>query len=157
MDNQDDVLEFDLMAPKKGERTGLLTTACVLSWIWGGLAVLGSGFMMLLKSFFFETVMKEAYADMDKLQRAQIDLVAENFNNIFLFGLVAYIISIIAVIMMYKLKKIGFYIYAPLHALIIAFPYLTYSPFEFNFGFVFSLLIYGAFLMFYGTNLKHMD
>ncbi|CAG5087185.1 hypothetical protein [Parvicella tangerina] len=156
MENEDEVLEFDLNSTKK-ERTGLLTTACVLSWIMGGLMVLATGAMMLMKSFFFENIMKEAYAEMDALQRAQMDMLAENFNNIFLFNLVAYSVSIFAVILMYRLKKIGFYIYAPLHILMVVYPYLTYSPFQMDSGFIFNVAILGAFLAFYGVNLKHMD
>ncbi len=100
--------------------------------------------------------MKEAYADMDKIQRAQMDMLAENFNNIFLFNFVAYSISIFAVILMYRLNKVGFYIYAPLHVLMIVYPYLTYSPFEVSGGLIFSVAILGTFISFYGVNLKHM-
>lgn len=156
MENQDEVLEFDLNASQKGVRTGLLTTASILSWIWGGLIVLMTGLMMIMKSFFFNTVMKEGYAEMDSQQQASLDFIAENFNNFFLFNLVAYAISIFAVIMMYRLKKIGFFIYAPLHIIITFYPY-TYRTFEVNSGLIMSIAILVGFIAMYGVNLKHMD
>ncbi|MCB9188616.1 MAG: hypothetical protein H6600_10145 [Flavobacteriales bacterium] len=156
MENHDEVLEFDVNSNQKQERTSLLTVACILSWIMGGLMVFATGLMLMMKSFFYNTIMKEAYLDMDKVQQAQMDMLAANFNKIFLFNFVAYALSIFAVIMMYRLKKIGFYIYAPLHVIIFVYPYLTYSPFIMGPGVIFSVAVLGAFIAFYGVNLKHM-
>ncbi len=54
MEDQDDILEFDVSASSNGKRTGLLTTACVLSWIMGGIMVLSTGLMLLMKNFFLK-------------------------------------------------------------------------------------------------------
>lgn len=153
MDNQDEVLEFDLNT-SQGERTGLLTTACVLSWIMGGLVVLSCGIMVLLKGKFIE-MMNEASDQMDSQQKAAINLVIENFDQIFLVNLIAYSVSIFSVILMYRLKKVGFYIYAPLHVALTFYPY-TYQPFVLDGGTIFNIAVLGAFLAFYGVNLKHM-
>lgn len=155
MENHDEVLEFDLQSNGQGERTGMLIAASVLSWIMGGLMVLGCGFMFLGRGI-LEKALIEKPGQFDANQREMIQFMMDNFNRIFLVYFVAYIVSIVAVIFMYRLKKIGFYIYAPLHIFLTFYPY-TYQPFTLDGGSIFSVIILGAFIAFYGVNLKHMD
>jgi hypothetical protein len=151
----DEVLEFDSDSFQSKERTGLLTTACVLSWIMGGLMVLVCALMFLMKGL-LERVLEENPERLDSQSRAALEMVMANFDMIFLGYLVAYVISIVSVVMMYRLKKIGFYIYAPLHIGITFFPY-TYQPFVIDGNAIFSFVVLGTFLTFYGSNLKHMN
>lgn len=152
---ENEILEFDLNNSNNGTRTGTLTTASVLSWIMGGLMVLGSLFMLLLKGFLIKAL-EEGATTMTEDQKESIRLLLQNYYEIFVFSLIAYSISIFAVILMYRLKKVGFYIYAPLHVLIFIYPYVTYQTFQLNGGVFFSVGILVLFLLLYGSNLKHM-
>lgn len=152
---ENEILEFDLNNSNNGTRTGTLTTASVLSWIMGGLMVLGSLFMLLLKGFLIKAL-EEGATTMTEDQKESIRLLLQNYYEIFVFSLIAYSISIFAVILMYRLKKVGFYIYAPLHVLIFIYPYVTYQTFQLNGGVFFSAGILVLFLLLYGSNLKHM-
>lgn len=151
----DEVLEFDVNSSFKKERTSLLTTASVLSWIMGGLMVLTCGIFVLLKTKLFE-LLEEAGSEFDATQREAVNLLMDNFDKIFLFNLIAYAVSIFAVIMMYRLKKIGFFIYTPLHVAMTVYPY-TYQEFSLDGGTIFNFAITIGFIVMYGVNLKHMD
>ncbi|MCB9196621.1 MAG: hypothetical protein H6598_10390 [Flavobacteriales bacterium] len=151
---ENEILEFDLEQQNQGVRTGMLTTASVLSWIMGGLMVLTCGIMLLVKGKIVE-ILKEAAPNFDAQQRAAVDLMMAHFNQIFLVNFIAYAISIFSVVLMFRLKKVGFYIYAPLHIAITFYPY-TYQPFVLDGGVIFNIIVLGTFIAFYGVNLKHM-
>jgi len=109
---------------------------------------------LVMKSMFIE-IMNQAADEMDEKARVALQSLLENFELTISIYIGAYALSIISVVMMFKLKKIGFYIYAPLHIIMTFYPY-TQQPFELDGGLIFNILILGAFLIFYGVNLKHM-
>ena len=151
----DEILEYDSNSQDKQVRTGLLTTASILSWIWGGLMILVLVFAYAMKSMFVK-LMNETADKMDEQSRKALEPILENFDIILLIYMGAYVLSIVSVILMFRLKKIGFYIYAPLHVIMTFYPYV-YQPFVLDEGAIFNIAILGTFLAFYGVNLKHMD
>ncbi len=154
MEENNEVLEFDLDQHHQGELTSTLKVSSILSWIMAGIMIVMCGLMLLAKGT-LETVLAENTGDFSGEQLNAMEVLMENYYSIFLSNFIFYIISVVAVILMYKLKKIGFYIYVPLHILIMAFPY-TYQPFVLDGGTIFSLAILVTFIALYGSNLKHM-
>ena len=75
-----------------------------------------------------EKFVEESPEQFNAEQLNVLELLLENYNSMFLSSFIFYLISVFAVILMYKLNRIGFYIYVPLHILILVFPY-TYQPF----------------------------
>jgi hypothetical protein len=154
MEDHNEVLEFDLDHNKSGERTSTLKVSAVLSWIMAGLMILICSIFLLAKGA-IENAVEQPSEELTPELLNSLELLLFNFDNIFLSNLIFYTISVVAVILMYKLKKIGFYLYVIIHLLIIAFPY-TYQPFVLDTGTVFGFLVFGLFVALYGSNLKHM-
>lgn len=154
MEDNNEVLEFDLDHSKGGEVTSTLRVSAVLSWIMAGLMILICGILLLAKGV-IENAVEQASGEFTEEQLNSLEMLLVNYNNIFLSNLIFYVLSVVAVILMYKLKKIGFFIYVPLHLLIVTFPY-TYQPFILDAGTIFGFVILALFVALYGSNYKHM-
>ncbi len=132
------------------ERPQFLTVLCVLSWIMGGLSVIGGLALLFMRSF-----MDEVLDQMSAEEAEQMTVFMENYNLITYSTLVLYILSIFAVIMMYRLSKVGFYIYVVTHIALSFYQYL-YTPFVVDGSFIFSMVILFGFIGMYAANLKAM-
>ncbi len=82
----------------------------------------------------------------------------ENITGIYLTIVILSIVALLGVIMMWQLKKAGFYLYAAARVLIILVPFVfigynLISILMFSGGLVFASL----FIILYGINLKEMS
>ncbi|MEA3317214.1 MAG: hypothetical protein U9R54_04595 [Bacteroidota bacterium] len=119
---------------EKKERPAFLSVLCILTYIGSGLAILFSLLGMLGIG---------ALAGMAAKFGAPVE---GGFAINSLLVLVFAVASIYGAIMMWKLKKIGFYIYVAAQVLIVAFGWSI-------FALVFALLFIGL----YGLNFKHLE
>ncbi len=127
-------------APESAKRPAFLTVLCILTWIGSGLGSLllilllvGAGF---LANSSLGTLLGPALAG----GSAMIGLLT-----------VCSVGSLFGAIMMWKLKKVGFYIYAGCQVLSAITP-LIFGGTSGVMGYVFTAL----FIVLYGLNLKHM-
>jgi hypothetical protein len=149
-----EVLEFDLNHNKSNEITSTLKVSAILSWIMAGIMILMCGIMLLAKGV-LENAVEQSSGEFSAEQLNAIENLLLNYNNIFLSNFIFYILSVVTVILMYKLKKAGFYLYLILHVVIVTYPY-SYQPFVLDFGTIFGFAILILFIALYGSNLKHM-
>ena len=130
------------------QRPTLVTVLCILSFIGSGLSILsyllltvGAGAIMS----FLDNIpgMGEALAGSGIGAGTAFLLLMLIFNIGTLFG----------AIMMWKMKKIGFWIYSGSFVVQFILPMIMASgPFR-----IFLLIVMAAFIVLYGINLKHMD
>jgi len=147
----------------------LLTVLCVLTFIGSGFGVFGNLMAMFAAPFleFFQaSMLDEAYNQLgnnpgDQFVKQALDmavLTIDNFLGITLSKFIFYAISLTGAIMMFQMKKIGFYLYvaAQVGFLFIGPVFLGWNMFVstamFFSGF-FSIL----FIALYAINLKHMS
>ena len=130
------------------KRPTLVSVLCILSFIGSGLGVLFSLLGVIgvgALASFLENVpgLGDALAGSDA--GAGIGLIVMNLilNAGTLFG----------AIMMWKMKKLGFWIYAGSYLLQFILPMILFSG-RFS---IFGLIIMAAFIVLYGINLKKMD
>ncbi|MBA3682720.1 MAG: hypothetical protein H0W73_16395 [Bacteroidetes bacterium] len=132
-------------------RPVFLTVLCILSFIFAGLAVLGYIFVI--------TAMGAMTAGASALEGMAADSGATmNYTGpsaamtwaYIIVGFVTVLISLYGVIQMWKLKKIGFFLYvgASVVSMIMGFVYSGFGVM----GVIFPIL----FIVLYGLNLKHM-
>jgi len=143
------------------ERPEFLKILCILSFIGSGLMLLvyALGSMALgLSSGTIEEIWPQMTASYPQFEN--VDGV-EFFNQVGMYsvyGLIANIFSLIGVIMMWRLDKIGFYLY------LIAELTINFFSFNLNTGeegsqtgsLVFYIILDLAFITMYYLNLKHM-
>ena len=139
-------------APAPAARPVFLTVLCILSFIAAGLAILG--YITLI------TVMGAMTAGAAALEGAGAAMseamstgpsVAMTWAYI-IVGFVTVLVSLFGVIKMWKLQKIGFFLYVGATVVSIIMT-IVYS----GFGSGMMSIIFGAlFIVLYGLNLKHL-
>jgi hypothetical protein len=119
------------------ERKYSLTKLCVLSFIGIALWIARD-----IKMYF-------DYLAMDGVLNKESFLVGIALNILILFG----------VVLMWKLKKIGFYIYSLLQIVWIVIPLIVGTWVDTYFGFLIlpAIICTPIFITMYGLNLKHMS
>lgn len=132
---------------QKPKRTEILTILCILSFIGSGLA----GFSNLIIAL--------AYNDLDKIiasSKFDIPGLKESLNAgrpFFAISFVLYLLSFTGVMLMWKLKKTGFHIYAISQIILLIIP----SFFLPDLGFpTLAVMISAIFILLYATNLRVM-
>ena len=118
------------------KRVKNLTTLCILSFI---------GIILWIArdiNFYLD------YSAMAGALNKYSFLVGISLNMIILFG----------VVLMWKLKKIGFYIYSVFQILWVLFPYIAGTVIDTYFGFMILPVLISTpiFIVLYALNLKHM-
>lgn len=130
-------------------RSKMLTVLCILSFIGSGFSIFGS----LLYALFFDKFL-DFYASNDSdLYRAMYDSLSILSPTYFLVELIFTIASLIGVVLMWKLRKIGFHTYTIANILILGLP-LFFGVGGFNYPTL--ILITGPFIAMYGFQLKLM-
>ena len=98
----------------------------------------------------------EAMAQIEEAQNALAeagDAAGGSVTGILGMAIGLSVIGLIGVIMMWKLKKTGFYVYTGAQLLGIISPMFMGGSIDFGFGAIISIL----FVVLYGMNLKHMS
>ena len=153
-----------LQEPKKRPET--LNVITILTFVGSGITILSQ-----LYSFFkAQSAYDQIVQNQDKMEQAPEFLkklmgsdpvglarkTLENRTPILILGIVAAVLCIYGALQMRQLKKIGFpiYVIGELLPFVVSFIFVGQMPI---FGLVFALLINGAFIIMYATQLKHMS
>ncbi len=103
MDELDIIDELEVnVAPK---RTGFLSVLCILTWVGSGLSIIFYGYMYLVIGQLMRA-MAELGGSSGDLPN-EVDWMLTNY----LIGMVTPVFCIIGAVLMWKLRKAGFYIY----------------------------------------------
>jgi len=130
------------------KRPTLVTVLCILSFIGSGLGVL----VMLLLLVGAGSIMSflgnvPGFGDAMAESGGGSGMIYLILNLIFNAG------TLFGAIMMWKMKKIGFWIYAASYVVQFILPMIMVGG-RFS---ILGLIIMAAFIVLYGINLKHMD
>lgn len=141
---------LQLLPETKPKRPTLLTVLCILTFISSGLNI----FSGLFIAGFYDAFVVVAGELAKKLNFPGIDLLLEMKPLYFLVTALLYIGSLSGAILMMRLKKIGFHVYAVFQILLIlAQMYFLHLPSPDFFEIIFS----GLFILLYSMNLKIMS
>lgn len=133
---------LDQVTPTSGVRPGFLTTLCVLTFIGSGLGLLAI-FLLIVAAGAFSDVLS-SIPGMDAL----LDM---SYAYLFI-ALALAAASLYGAIQMWKLKKMGFSIYAGANVAGLLLPVVFGLDFS-----VFSAIIVILFIALYYVNVKHMS
>lgn len=158
---------------ENNQRPTFLTVLCILSFIGTGFGILGA-LIGLAMAPMYKTMSETANMDMEN---AMGDLSSQSpglgsfFSKLMgtsqammehamvlnLVNLVCVGIALFGVIQMWKLKKVGFYLYTAMEIIILVFP-IVLMGFNFLLGFslVFGFIFTAGFIIMYALNLKAM-
>jgi len=130
------------------KRPGFLTVLCILSFIAAGISII-----FLILGMGVKGAVESNGIDMDaQMASAGVSEAAAAFSwPSMLSSIVLTIIGLVGVIMMWKLKKMGFYIYVGTGLLGILMPIVFGASFSVM-GAFFPVL----FIVLYALNLKHL-
>jgi hypothetical protein len=146
--NQQDI--FNPEQPQEQvKRTNFLTTICILSFIGSGFAILGG----LIYTLLYDSILDIFAAKDDEMYQAMYDSLANLPKTYFLSELFLSIASLVGVLFMWRMRKIGFHIYTVANILVLGLP-LFFGVGSFNY--VSLLFITGPFIAMYAVQLKNM-
>jgi hypothetical protein len=153
---------------KTKERPTFISVLCILSWIYVAITVLSSLNGSLTSQEEVEAQLEVSRAQIEESPMASNEMMQEimdfsedsleNAKTMNLMTLVLMLVEGLAVFMMFKLNKIGFWIYLATNLiLIIGTAYMVPWPNIMSTMTIgFTGLITAVFLILYGVNLKHM-
>lgn len=165
----EDQWDNDSALTMKQKRGSFLLVLCILSWIY-----MGSSIISTTISYFNGTAELEKQLSktsnafdqetgvgvLDNMMGAAEEIMyktIENFNEIQLGTLVGLLIGIMAVYLMFQLKKIGFALYVLYSMIIPAISlYFIGTSMIMLLGLAFNSIVSIAFIIMYGVNLKRM-
>ncbi|UKN01803.1 hypothetical protein K6119_18945 [Paracrocinitomix mangrovi] len=167
----DQDLYDESLSVKEKRGTALLVYA-ILSWVWIGIMLLIQlpnmfGGKMSAEEFneYKYTALKpinedtpEVFINIIKQSIEMAEIQNENFWMISLVSLLHLVIGFLAVFMMFKLKKNGYYLYilytlVPIILTLLMYPMNTLSLF----AIIWNAVIGGVFVLLYGLQLKRMS
>jgi len=141
------------------KRPTFLTVLCILSFVAAGITVIG-GIMGYLAMAAVGGMADAVGANMEAMEGMESMPGMEDAMNVMAHAktllIVAIAVTLIAlagVIMMWKLKKNGFYLYTAAQVIGIVTPIIIAGMASFS---VMGVIISLAFIVMYGLNLKHM-
>ncbi len=150
-------------------RPVLLTVLCVLTFIGSGFGVFGNlmaVFITPFLDFINPSIFDEAFSQLrntpaDQFAKQALDMalvVIDNYLAITLSKFLMYGLSLVGAIMMFQMKKIGFYLYiaAQVGFLIIGPVFLGWNLFVSMAMFI-SAFFSALFIALYGINFKHLN
>lgn len=138
------------------QRPQFLKVLCIISYVFSGI-----GALMLAAGYFGMSYMKkqieagtidvEQMGDSANIQKA-MDMLP-HMNLIFGVGFLTLIISLVGVIMMWKLMKTGFYVYLMAQVVGTVAPILVMGTEQISW---FGIILGFVFTVLFAMNLKHM-
>ncbi len=142
---------FSQEEPRK--RPTLLTVACILSFVGSGMLA----FFGLFPAIFYDTMIQsmEAMVDQDGsgILAQSYELILKTSPAYYVCTSLVAAVSLIGVIYMWKLKKIGFHIYTTAQILLLAIPFLfKISGMQLS-GILYTII----FVALYASQLSKMD
>lgn len=133
--------------PSAGKRSDLLTILCILSFIGSGLATF-SNLVLMLTYDELGPMLEEMDFDFDAFK-----LILSGGKSFFISGFFLSVISLVGVSGMWRLKKVGFHLYAASQLFLLILPVVSIDGIPFSIP---GLLVTAAFIFGYFTQLKQM-
>lgn len=140
------------------KRPGFLKVLCILSFIGIGFAVIGGIYNLMTIQATIDTL-RMASGLLGGDLGSSIDAFIQWGTTVYIINIVAALVCLIGVIMMWNLKKSGFYIYliGEIAPAIASFALIGgFGPFG-TMAMVAGLIFPIAFIIMYALNLKHMS
>ncbi|MBN2595832.1 MAG: hypothetical protein JXR82_03500 [Marinifilaceae bacterium] len=151
------------------QRPGLLTTLCILTFIGSGFGILNNIFGMIMSPLknlldpeLFETALDNVHDDFArKFVEQALEIGQKALQHIFEISLtqfILYVASLTGAILMFQLKKTGFYIYSAAQVLLlfVAPVFIGFNLFV-NIGILFGSIFTILFIALYAINLNKMN
>lgn len=161
-------------APVAGKRPTFLTVLCILTWVGCAISLVTNALAMMAMgavSAVKDAVVDNAATMQDSLgvtmaegAQAKMDIANATANSaiaagstVFLIGIIGAVLALVGSVLMWKLKKMGFYVYviaeiAPVIAMVVLLGGTAFSG-----GMaIASMILPVAFVVMYGLNLKSM-
>jgi len=148
---------------EKKKRPGFLTVLCILSFIGVAISIVMSiiGYIGLSALSSVSSSLSSGFGDNAEVSSSlsNMDALIKNGALYYILLIVAAVICLIGVIMMWKLKKAGFYIYCIGELAPVILPFILFGGFGVlgNMALVMGLVFPIAFIIMYALNLKHMS
>ncbi|MCE3227122.1 MAG: hypothetical protein K0S32_1673 [Bacteroidetes bacterium] len=148
---------------KEPARPQFLSVLCVLTFIWSGIMILGYGILACCLAFGEETAnmfverMTESNPTINISDPAEF---CKQIGMVGVLGLLAKTVTLIGAIMMWKLNKIGFFLYiaAELSTYFFGLDINASTEEGKSYGFlIFTIILDLIFVGMYALNLKHMN
>ncbi|MEG0796794.1 MAG: hypothetical protein RR397_09885 [Odoribacter sp.] len=159
---------------KKVQRPTLLIVLCVLTFIGSGWSVLSNLFSMFTAGLMNSNMQMEQYSNMagqmedggvtsflsgilnSSMEVLQVTIA--HANEIAVMGIVLSVISLLGAVMMFQLKRLGFYLYTASQILaLFILPYFAGFSIAVLIGMLSSGLFAILFIILYAVNLKYMN
>jgi len=152
----------DFYAEPESERPQFLKILCILSFVASGLLLLiyAIGTLgLIMNEEIIGTFWNEAIKVQPVLENVDPIIFFHELGMICVYSLILNVISLIGIIMMWRLNKIGFYIYvfAEITANFLSLNLNTGEQNQAYSGLVFYIFIDLIFIGLYFMNLKHMN
>lgn len=143
----------------KAKRPTFLTVLCILSYIGVGLAVITS--LVALTAGKAGSMFMNAAKDMEGMEAPGMETASKGLqyaSSVSAISLISALVVLVGVIMMWKLKKTGYYIYivGEIAPVIASFLLIGMSGFFGGFMAMIGLIFPVLFIILYGLNVKHM-
>jgi hypothetical protein len=134
----------------EAKRPQFLTVLCILTFISTGLGILASLLMPLFSDML--VTMMQSNPSYDEAKMAEQITILQAGWGYYLFTALLAGVSLMGAIFMWKLKKLGFHLYALANLALLLLPYLVLGAAISWWGIFFTAL----FIVLYAVNLKHL-
>ena len=144
---------------KKTERPTFLTVLCILSYIGVGIAVITS--LVAITAGKAGSMFMNAAKDIEGMETSGMETASKGLkyaSTVSGVSLISALVVLVGVIMMWKLKKTGYYIYivGEIAPVIASFLLIGMAGFFGGFMAMIGLIFPVLFIILYGLNVKHM-
>ena len=150
------------------QRPTFLTVLCILTFIGSGMNIMGSMFQLAFSSFIKDVDISTVNVSLNNLSGELPQQIIENLLDIVesfvangtivaMANLLLYSMSLAGAILMFQMKKTGFYIYSVAQiALLLVAPLLLCWNFFIAFGLIINASFAILFIILYFINYKHL-
>lgn len=135
------------------KRSSFLTVICILSFINNGWGVINNAIYSLFHTTITDTLIKTEFPNEWKMFSDALLQLLSAGRLFFIVGLVLSIATLIGVLKMWKLSKIGFHIYSITQLVTLIYPMLFIKDYNVS---AFSIMITGGFIAMYASQIKTM-
>ncbi|MDR0982002.1 MAG: hypothetical protein LBM07_01995 [Culturomica sp.] len=150
MENPFATQEFENDMEVKPKRPTLLTVLCILTFIGSGFSLIGQAITAFVGESFMSQI-TEIYAEQGVVDAETMTVAIDLAKVQAPYMIVLFIASLVGAIMMFMMKRLGFYIYSVAQVIILGLPMCFGSKFD-----IFGLIITVIFIILYAKNLKLM-
>lgn len=152
------------------QRPTLITVVCILSWVYIGISLIGSTIGLKDGPLSPEEIEASKSEMLGMYTEEQIEIMRPFLEQVFvmldnvndkywtitLINLAGALIGLQGVIMMFRMKKSGYYLYVLYTLMPIGLAIAFYPGFVLTIVLIWHLIFGGLFLILYGTKLKYM-